>query len=86
MSGELMVEIGKRIKAAAGFRTLVGSCANGVLGYIPTAAALPEGGYESKTFLYRKFPAPYDKTMEMLVIDRTLRLIRGFAKGDEGTP
>lgn len=76
MSGELMTEIGMKIKAAAGFRTLVASCSNGVLGYIPTAAALPEGGYEAKTFLYRKFPAPYDVSMEKVLLEKTLALIK----------
>ena len=76
MSGEIMVEIGKRIKSAAGPRVLVGSCANGVLGYIPTAAALPEGGYEAKSFLYRNFPAPFAPSMEGLLTDRVLALIR----------
>lgn len=79
LSGEIMTEIGKKIKNGAGCPTLVASCANGVLGYIPTEAALSEGGYEAKTFLYRKFPAPYAVSMENRLIQRTLTLIRQHA-------
>ncbi len=79
LGGEIMVEIGKRIKDVQGVRALVGSCANGVLGYIPTAGALPEGGYEAKSFLYEKYPAPFDPSMENLLVERTRKLMSGGA-------
>jgi hypothetical protein len=81
LGGEIMVEIGLRIKSAAGPRTLVCSCANGVVGNVPTAAALTEGGYETKSFLYRKHPAPYDRTAERILVERTLALVRGNRRG-----
>lgn len=47
LPGEAFVEIGLAIKAASPMpRTLVVGYANGVLGYIPTAKAFEEGGYE----------------------------------------
>jgi len=79
LAGEIMVELGTRIKAVPGFRTLVSSCANGVRGYVPTAAALPEGGYEAKSFLYEKYPAPFDPTMENMLIERTRKLMSSGA-------
>ncbi len=74
LGGEIMVEIGLRIKAAGGPGIMVGSCANGVAGYIPTAAALNEGGYEAKSFLSRKYPAPYDYSMEETLHEHVLAL------------
>jgi neutral ceramidase len=45
--GELFCEIGMRIKAASPFpHTLIAGYTNGSVGYIPTAEAYPEGGYE----------------------------------------
>jgi hypothetical protein len=45
--GELFCEIGMRIKAASPFpHTLIAGYANGSVGYLPTAEAYPEGGYE----------------------------------------
>ncbi|QOC92294.1 hypothetical protein [Micromonospora craniellae] len=44
---ELFVEIGLRIRAGSPFRTtLVSGYTNGVLFYVPTAAAFEQGGYE----------------------------------------
>jgi neutral ceramidase len=46
--GELFVEYGLRIKEVAyPMRALVATCANGRVGYIPTAAAFRRGGYET---------------------------------------
>lgn len=77
LAGEIMVEIGLRIKATSGGGALVCSCANGVKGYIPTAAALDEGGYEAKSFLYRKYPAPYASNAADVLIARALVLATG---------
>lgn len=46
--GELFVEFGLQIKEGAHpVRALIASCANGRVGYIPTAAAFRRGGYET---------------------------------------
>ncbi len=46
--GELFVELGLQIKEGAHpLRALVATCANGRVGYIPTAAAFRRGGYET---------------------------------------
>lgn len=47
MPGEMLTEIGLQIKQRSPFaQTLVVSCANGLLAYLPTDDACHEGGYE----------------------------------------
>ena len=48
--GELFVELGLAIKAAPHFaQTFIAGYCNDLIGYIPTHAAYPEGGYEIDT-------------------------------------
>jgi hypothetical protein len=48
--GELFVELGLALKANPSFtQTFVGCYCNDLIGYIPTRAAYPEGGYEVDT-------------------------------------
>ena len=48
--GELFVELGLAIKANPHFaQTFVAGYCNDLIGYIPTRAAYPEGGYEVDT-------------------------------------
>src|ERR1700724_3808342 len=48
--GELFVELGLALKANSHFaRTFVAGYCNDLIGYIPTRAAYPEGGYEVDT-------------------------------------
>jgi neutral ceramidase len=48
--GELFVELGLALKAIPHFaRTFVAGYCNDLIGYIPTRAAYPEGGYEVDT-------------------------------------
>jgi hypothetical protein len=55
---ELFVESGLAIKAGARpRRAVVVGCANGMVGYVPTAAAFPHGGYET-TFTTTSCLAP----------------------------
>ncbi len=58
VSGEYFVEFGLRIKEeSAPAHALVVSCANGILGYIPTPQAFARGGYET-TFAPSSMLAP----------------------------
>jgi hypothetical protein len=72
LAGEVMVEIGLKIKDRAPQPLMVCGYANSVVGYIPTAAALPEGGYETNSFLWEKYPAPYAPEAEQVLIDAVL--------------
>ncbi len=72
IAGETMVEIGLRIKAGAGRPLMLCGDANGVVGYLPTAAALPEGGYETNSFVHKPYAAPYSPAMEEVLVKAVL--------------
>jgi len=76
--GETFIEIGQAIKAASPFEhTFVTGYTNGVIGYLPTANAFDEGGYEvtsSFQFYYGTyFLAP---EVEQAVVEAGVRLAR----------
>ncbi|MCM8817603.1 MAG: hypothetical protein NC913_08885, partial [Candidatus Omnitrophica bacterium] len=63
--GEAMVEIGLRIrKHSKNKKLFICGYANGSIGYIPTRQAVIEGGYETTSFLYYLYPAPFSQNME----------------------
>ena len=79
--GEVFVEIGLAVKAASPFpRTLVTECTNGNVGYIQTAAAFEEGGYEVEA-AHKFYYGVYQLTaaVEKAVTDAAAGLIRGLA-------
>jgi hypothetical protein len=66
LPGEVFVEIGWRVRDAVAEATgappgavVVAAYANGNVGYVPTAAAMPEGGYEVTTYRRSGRPAGY---------------------------
>lgn len=65
MNGEMVVEYGLWVdKVSQGACWPVAYC-NGMIGYVPTAAQLAEGGYEATGFIYAfGMPAPYDAACE----------------------
>lgn len=68
--GELFTEIGMRIKSQSPFRhTAIIGLANGYTGYIPTAKAILEGGYEPDT---RRM----DAAAEDIIIANSLKLLK----------
>lgn len=68
--GELFTEIGARIKRASPFaRTYIVGLANGKTGYIPTARAIREGGYESDT-------RSVDESAEEIIVEQSLDLLK----------
>ena len=76
--GETFIEIGQAIKTASPFEhTFVAGYTNGVIGYLPTARAFDEGGYEvtsSFQFYYGTyFLAP---GVEQAVVEAGVRLAR----------
>lgn len=74
LPGEVMVEIGLKIKKRLKNRKLI-ICgySNGLIGYIPTTDALKEGGYEISSFLYELYPAPFS---EKNLIENSINLIK----------
>lgn len=60
LNGEIVVEYGLRIKALAESRILPLGYSNGIIGYVPTAAQIREGGYESAdSHIAFALPAPF---------------------------
>lgn len=72
ISGELMTEIGMRIKAESPFKhTIVVTHCNGSSGYLCTDAAYPEGGYE--VMVSRTMPGT-----EHLISEKVKEMIRSL--------
>jgi hypothetical protein len=78
MNGEIVVEYGlcmKKIDPGRGVLPL-GYC-NGMLGYVPTAAQLEEGGYEAKeSIFYFGLPGPFVADIENLIRNAAICLLR----------
>ncbi len=78
IAGETMVEIGLRIKdgaAARKHKLLLCGDANGVVGYLPTTAALSEGGYETNSFIHKFYAAPYAPGMDDKLVQAMVDLL-----------
>ena len=74
--GEPFTEIGMAVKQRSpGRPTLYAGYTNGAVGYFPTPAAYPEGGYEP-VFSNRSYgrPAPMAPACERLLVERGVRL------------
>jgi neutral ceramidase len=74
--GEVFTEIGMAVKQRSpGLPTLYAGYTNDAVGYFPTAAAYPEGGYEP-AYSNRSYgrPAPVDPACERLLVEGGVRL------------
>ena len=76
LAAEVMAEYGDLVRQALGGKTIVAGYANGEIGYLPTAEAIQQGGYEAASFLYENYPAPFDPQLQKSV----LRSIRNVVK------
>ncbi|MDD5678111.1 MAG: neutral/alkaline non-lysosomal ceramidase N-terminal domain-containing protein [Kiritimatiellae bacterium] len=76
ISGETMVEIGLQIKERFPARLMLCGYANGVIGYVPTAAALRDGGYEANSFLHKPYAAPYAPAAERRIVNAVVNLLK----------
>jgi len=75
MPGEIFLEIGLRVRAALGEPAWVLGYANGLqLGYVPTAAALAEGGYETVAYRFWLHPAPPATQAEDILVATARRV------------
>lgn len=76
IAGEVCVEIGLRIKEAIGDgpRFVLGYT-DRVHWYIPSRQILREGGYEADSFYYHGIPAPYDESVEDILVDTARELL-----------
>ena len=77
MAGEVCVGYALRLKEELAPRpVMIAAYANGMIGYIPTAAMLPEGGYEAgRSHYYNMFPSPYAAEAEDAICEEIHRLL-----------
>ncbi|HOV21165.1 MAG TPA: neutral/alkaline non-lysosomal ceramidase N-terminal domain-containing protein [bacterium] len=78
LPGEIMVEIGIKLKEKIGKNLIIFGYSNGLIGYVPTANGIKEGGYEAGSFLYHKYPAPYSEKMESDLINEVINQFKKF--------
>lgn len=71
LPGEVFCELGRDIKQEfAPLKSVFIGYANGLVGYIPTAKALMEGGYEpSESHKFYGVPFPFAQSTEQIIID-----------------
>ncbi|MDF2713471.1 MAG: hypothetical protein K0R28_396 [Paenibacillus sp.] len=76
LNGEAVGEYGRFVKErSAGTVIPIGYC-NGLVGYIPTARQLEEGGYESYFFFYQHGrPSPYNAAIEEMIKQSMIQMI-----------
>jgi hypothetical protein len=76
MNGEMVVGYGLFINSKFSGRVLPVAYSNGMIGYVPTARQVKEGGYEAKeSTLYFALPAPFDSSVEEKIQSAILSLI-----------
>ena len=78
LGGEVVSEYGLTLKRELGAdRTWVVAYSNDVMGYIPTAKMLEEGGYEPvRSQVYYGMPGPWAPEIEPMILDRAREAVR----------
>ncbi|MCC6166888.1 MAG: neutral/alkaline non-lysosomal ceramidase N-terminal domain-containing protein [Caldilineaceae bacterium] len=75
--GELFVELGLQIKAAAPAPVMVVGFANDSIGYIPARRAYPQGGYEiDDAYKYYGYPAVLAPEAGEMIVANAARLVQ----------
>ncbi len=86
LGGELLVEYAIKIKQLYGERTFVFGYSNFVMGYIPSATVLREGGYEGETsqMVYGQ-PAPWHSSIETNILSNVRKVAQraGLVTNDQ---
>jgi hypothetical protein len=78
MNAEIVVEYGLFVKRQFAGAVLPVPYSNGMIGYVPTARQVAEGGYESQeSFFYFGLPAPFDAAVETKICEAILNLVKG---------
>ncbi len=75
LDGEVLTEYGFKLeRMLQPGTTVVLGYSNGVIGYVPTAEALREGGYETWAYKWFRLPGPYTTEVESLILSAAARL------------
>jgi len=86
MDGEVVTEYGSYVKEHSAGKVLPLGYSNGMLGYIPTAKQLGEGGYEAdESHVFFQLPARFAPSLEDTILQkiRELLLIKDGRNQDE---
>lgn len=77
LGAEVFSEYSRRIQQlTAPLPTVVIGYADGMAGYLPTAAEIPKGGYEIEIFRWWNYPGPFAPQVEEVVLDEARRIAR----------
>jgi hypothetical protein len=78
MNGEVCLDYGLQIKAVSGGRVLPVAYSNGMIGYIPTATQVDEGGYEAdESTRYYLLAGRFARELDPLIRAHTVPLATG---------
>ena len=77
LSAEICVGYSLRLKSELAPRpVIISAFTNGMIGYIPTEAMVPEGGYEvDGSYFYHSMPAPYAAEVEETIVANVNRMV-----------
>jgi hypothetical protein len=76
MDGEVVIDYGLFAKQLSDGRVLPLAYSNGLVGYVPTARQVNEGGYEANDAVpYFVLPAPFEESLEENIKDAIRRLM-----------
>jgi hypothetical protein len=76
LNGEVVTAYGTFVKNETEGQVLPLAYSNGMIGYIPTAQQVAEGGYEAlESTRYFGLPAPFEASLEQLICSGILQLI-----------
>lgn len=85
MNGEVVTEYGLHVKNSYDGQVLPAAYSNGMIGYIPTARQIEEGGYESKdSHSYFGLPAAFAPEIEQIIKEGIHELVAGRITTDKG--
>jgi hypothetical protein len=77
MNGEVVMEYGLHLKQLTHGQVLPVAYSNGMIGYVPSAIQVHEGGYEgASSYRYFGLPAPFDPSIESDILASMELLIR----------
>lgn len=76
VNAEMVVEYGLKLKSYSRGYILPMGYTNGIIGYVPTASQIQEGGYEVvDSFMYFGLPSPFSEKIEAIIL-HTLDYVR----------
>ncbi|MDF2814995.1 MAG: hypothetical protein K0Q81_1195 [Paenibacillus sp.] len=77
MNGEVVMKYGLHLKQLTDGQVLPVAYSNGMIGYVPSAIQVHEGGYEgASSYRYFGLPAPFDPSIETDILTSMELLIR----------